>query len=96
MHALVISVLLRPVAGFHVALELGLCAFAAIALTGAMVVLWWRTSPLAVLLILACLYGAAAAGLYFRLSNLLRDWQTLPATLDQLRKDRACFEKILN
>jgi len=33
--------------------------------------------------------------LYRRLTRLLRDWQNLPATLDQLRKDRACLENIL-
>ena len=67
-----------------------------IAFTGAVVVLLWRTSPLAALLILAGIYGAGALALYFRLSRMLREWQTLPATLDQLRKDRACLEKILN
>ena len=33
--------------------------------------------------------------LYRRLSGLLRNWQTLPASLEQLRKDRACLGKIL-
>jgi hypothetical protein len=45
----------------------------------------------AALLALTCLYGAAAACLYQRLMLLLRDWQSFPATLDQLRKDRACL-----
>jgi hypothetical protein len=26
---------------------------------------------------------------------VMRDWQTLSASLDQLRKDRACLEQIL-
>ncbi len=80
-------------------LALGVVALgllSAIAFTAAVVVLLWRTSPLVVLLILAGIYGAGAIALYYRLTGLLRDWQTLPATLDQLRKDRACFEKILN
>ena len=67
-----------------------------IAFTGAVVVLLWRTSPLAALLILAGIYGLGAVVLYFRVSRMLREWQTLPASLDQLRKDRACFEKILD
>jgi uncharacterized membrane protein YqjE len=79
-------------------LALGVAAFgllAAVALTGTIVWLFWELSPLAVLLALTGLYGAAAVLLYRRLTVLLRDWQNLPATLDQLRKDRACLEKAL-
>jgi uncharacterized membrane protein YqjE len=68
---------------------------AAVAFTGAIVVLLWEWSPVAVLLALTGLYGAGAVFLYRRLTVLLRDWQNLPATLDQLRKDRACLEKSL-
>ena len=78
-------------------LALAVAAFgllAGMALTAAIVVLFWDW-PVAVLLTLAFLYGAAAICLYRRLAGLLRDWQTLPASLDQLRKDRACLEKIL-
>ena len=64
-------------------------------LTGVAVVLFWSVSPIAVLLVLACLYGVAAVVLYRQLSALLRDWESLPATLDQLRKDRVCLEEIL-
>ena len=51
--------------------------------------------PVAVLLILTALYTAAGIFLYRRLIGRLRNWQMLSATLDQLRKDRACLEKIL-
>jgi uncharacterized membrane protein YqjE len=68
---------------------------AGVALTGAIVVLFWEVSPLAALLVLTGLYGATAVCLYRRLTRLLRDWQNLPATIDQLRKDRACLEKHL-
>jgi uncharacterized membrane protein YqjE len=74
------------------AAALGLLA--GMALTAAIVVLLWDW-PVAVLLSLTALYGAAGVCLYRRLTTLLRDWQTLPASLDQLRKDRACLEKIL-
>jgi len=67
--------------------------FAGVTLTAAIVVLLWPYSPVAVLLALTGLYGAAGICLYRRLTVLLRDWQTLSATLDQLRKDRACLEK---
>jgi uncharacterized membrane protein YqjE len=80
-------------------LALGVAAFgllAGVALTGAIVVLLWKLSPVAALLVLASLYGATAGCLYRQLTLLLRDWQNLPATLDQLRKDRACLEKNLS
>jgi uncharacterized membrane protein YqjE len=79
-------------------LALGVAAFgllAAIALTATIAVLLWQYSPFAVLLTLTSLYGTTAVCLYRRLTRLLRDWQNLPATLDQLRKDRACLEKNL-
>ena len=79
-------------------LALGMAAFgllAGITLTATIVVLLWTWSPVAVLLTLTGLYGAAGGLLYRHLIGKLRDWQTLAATLDQLRKDRECLEKIL-
>ena len=79
-------------------LALGVAVFgllASLTLTAAIVVLLWTWSPVAVLLILTALYGAAGVCFYRRLTGLLHDWQTLSASLDQLRKDRACLEKIL-
>jgi uncharacterized membrane protein YqjE len=81
-----------------IGLALGVAAFgllAGMALTGAIVVLLWEISRVVALLVLTGLYGAAAVCLYRRLTRLLRDWQNLPATFDQLRKDRACLEKHL-
>jgi uncharacterized membrane protein YqjE len=81
-----------------IVLALGVAALgllAGMALTGAIVVLLWELSRVAALLVLTGLYGAAAVCLYRRLTRLLRDWQNLPATLDQLRKDRACLEEHL-
>ncbi len=68
---------------------------AGIALTGLVVVLFWHLSPVAVLLAMTLLYGTAALVLYRRLTRLLRDWHTLSASLNQLRKDRACLEESL-
>ena len=79
-------------------LAFGVAAFGLLAgftLTAAIVVLLWSWSPVAVLLILTALYAAAGIFLYLRLVGLLRNWQALSATLDQLRKDRACLEKFL-
>jgi uncharacterized membrane protein YqjE len=83
---------------FAFLLALGVAAFgllASLTLTAAIVVGLWNWSPVIVLLILTGLYGMGAALLYCRLTGLLRDWHTLSATLDQLRKDRAGVEKIL-
>ena len=79
-------------------LALGVAVFgllAGITLTAAIVVWLWAYSPAAVLLTLTGLYGVAAVCLYRRLTGRLRDWKTLSATLDQIRKDRACLEKTL-
>ena len=79
-------------------LGLGVAVFAllaGVALSAVIVVWLWAWSPVAPLLILTGLYGAVGFCLYRRLIGLLRDWQTLSASLDQLRKDRACLEKIL-
>lgn len=80
-------------------LALGVAAFgllAGVTLTAAIVVCLWAYSPLAALLILTGLYSGAGIYLYRRLIGLLRDWQTLADTLEQLRRDRACLEKLLS
>ena len=79
-------------------LALGTAAFgllAGLALTAAIVVLLWEHSPLSALLVLATLYSASSVWMYARLLRLRADWQTLPATLGQLKKDRQCLERIL-
>ncbi|HEX4120269.1 MAG TPA: phage holin family protein [Verrucomicrobiae bacterium] len=79
-------------------LALGAAAFglvAAITLTAAIVLWLWAWSPAGVLLILTALYAAAAGFLWWRLDRLVRNWHAIPASLDQLRKDRNCLEKFL-
>jgi uncharacterized membrane protein YqjE len=83
---------------YAVVMALGVAAFGlltGITLTGAIVVLFWAWSHVAVLLILTALYGASGAYIWWRLNGLLQTWQTLPASLEQLRKDRECLEKVL-
>jgi uncharacterized membrane protein YqjE len=79
-------------------LALGVATFSLLAgltFTAALVVLLWQYSPGIVLLILTGLYAAGGICLYRRLTGLLRDWKTLSATLDQLRKDRTCLAQTL-
>ena len=77
-------------------LALGLAVFgllAGVALTILIAVVLWEHSPVLALLVLALIYSLTAAFFYTRLLTLQRNWQTLPATLDQLRKDSECLKK---
>ena len=68
---------------------------AGLTLTAA-IVLCFPNSPVRALLTLTLIYAVAAIILCRRVLGLLRDWQTLPASLDQLRKDRQCLEDLLH
>lgn len=79
-------------------LALGVATFGlllGITVTALIVVLFWAHAPVVALLILIALYGAAGIYLYRQLTARLREAQTLAATMDQLRKDRACLERTL-
>jgi len=79
-------------------LALGVATFGlltGITATALIVVLFWACAPVLALLALTALYAAAGIYLYRQLAARLRDTQTLAATLEQLRKDRACLEKTL-
>jgi uncharacterized membrane protein YqjE len=80
-------------------LALGTAAFgllAGVALTLCVMVIFWNQSPWIALLVLAAMYGSVAGYLYNRLTQMRRDWRTLSATLEQLRKDRECLQKSLD
>ena len=68
---------------------------AGISLTAWIVVLLWEVSPVAVLVVMILLHGGTAALFWQRLTTMTRDWDSFPATLDQLRKDCACLQKTL-
>ena len=81
-----------------IVLALGMAEFgflAGAALTVAIVVLLWRFSPVVVLLVMTGVYATIAVVLYQQFTELKRGWKTFPATLDQLSKDRVCFQTIL-
>jgi uncharacterized membrane protein YqjE len=78
-------------------LVIGLAAcglLAGITLTASIVFLLSPYSPAIILLSLTALYAGIGGFLYWRLTRLLRDWEFLSATLDQIRKDRECHEDI--
>jgi uncharacterized membrane protein YqjE len=68
---------------------------AGVTVTIIVAVAFWNCYPIIALAILAALYIAVAIFFGVKLMKLQRDWQTLPETIDQLRKDRECLEKQL-
>jgi uncharacterized membrane protein YqjE len=79
-------------------LALGAAVFgllAGVALTLVVLTAFWQHSPVLAMLILTAIYIVIAGFLFARLARLQRDWQTLPGTIDQLRKDRECLENQL-
>lgn len=80
-------------------LALGTAAFgllAGVALTLGIAVLLREHSPGLVLVVLTLVYAGIAAFLFTRLARLQKNWQPLPATLEQLKKDCKCLEQNLS
>jgi uncharacterized membrane protein YqjE len=70
------------------------CALMALILfTVTIVVVFWETHRVMVLVLLTLAYAGAAAAAFGVLRSRLRRWQAFSATVDQLKKDRACFGK---
>ena len=61
-------------------------------LTFTIVLIFWDQRVL-VLVLLTSLYGLGAGAAFWTLRKRLQDWQVFPATLDELKKDRACLDK---
>jgi uncharacterized membrane protein YqjE len=71
----------------------GVCALMTLALfTFTLVVIFWEHRGL-VLVGLTLAYGAGAVASFWTLRNRLRAWQSFAATLEQIKKDRACLQK---
>jgi uncharacterized membrane protein YqjE len=69
------------------------CALMTLALlTFTLVVIFWEYRVV-VLVVLTLAYGAGAGASFWTLRNRLRHWQSFAATLDQIKKDRACLQK---
>jgi uncharacterized membrane protein YqjE len=72
-----------------------LSLLALITLTAAVCVLCWERCPGTALLSLTAVYSLGAAFFFWRLTRLRQSAKQPSATLDQLRKDRAAWEKHL-
>jgi uncharacterized membrane protein YqjE len=80
------------------AILLALCTavfglLAGVTLTVVIALALWEHSHIMALVVLATLYSIAAVFFYKLLVRLQQDWETLPGTLEQLKKDRQCLEK---
>jgi uncharacterized membrane protein YqjE len=71
----------------------GLALLGAMAWSAALVLLFWPISPVGTLLLLGALYLLAAGLICWRMASRPRQPQVFCATLDQLKKDRACLLK---
>lgn len=61
--------------------------------TVTLVVVFWDSARVPVLVILSVCYSLAALGVFWRLKIRLRNWSSFSATLDELKKDRACLDE---
>lgn len=72
-----------------------LALLAGMGFSAAIVVLFWQTSPVGVLLVIGAGYALGAFLLHRHLLSVQQDWKTLPATLEQLQKDGEYLKEIL-
>src|SRR5882672_5418455 len=66
---------------------------ALLTVTVTLVVMFWDSARMAVLVILSVCYLLATLGILWRLRIRLRNWSSFSATLDELKKDRSCLEE---
>ena len=60
--------------------------------TVTLVVIFWDSARVPVLVALSAVYSVAAIVIFLRLKVRLRNWSSFSATLTELKKDRACLE----
>jgi len=66
---------------------------ALLTVTVTLVVVFWDSARVQVLVVLSAGYSVATIGILWRLKILLRNWSSFAATLNELKKDRACLEE---
>jgi uncharacterized membrane protein YqjE len=70
------------------------CALMALLMiTLAVVAFFWDTHRLLVLTLIILAYAGAAAAAFGILRSRLRRWRAFAATLEQIKKDQACFKE---
>lgn len=73
----------------------GFVWMALLAGSAALMFQFWTASPVAALLGLMGLHAMLGAGLFLRLRRRLRQWQALPDSLEQVRRDRQCLDRLI-
>jgi uncharacterized membrane protein YqjE len=72
----------------------GMLGFMALlTVTVTLVVIFWDSARVPVLVVLSACYSLGTLGVLWRLKVMMRSWSSFSATLDELKKDRACFEE---
>jgi uncharacterized membrane protein YqjE len=66
---------------------------ALLTVTVTLVVIFWDSARVPVLVALSAGYSVGAIAVIWRLKVRLRKWSSFSATLDELKKDRACLEE---
>jgi uncharacterized membrane protein YqjE len=66
---------------------------ALLTMTVTLVVIFWESARVPALVVLSMCYLLATLGVLWRLKVRLRNWSSFSATLDELKKDRACLEE---
>jgi uncharacterized membrane protein YqjE len=61
--------------------------------TVTLVVIFWDSARVPVLVALSACYSLATMAIFWRLKIRLRNWSFFSATLNELKKDRACLEE---
>ena len=70
------------------------CALMALlAITFAIVVIFWDTHRTLVLALIILAYVGGAGAAFGLLRSRMRRWQAFAATLEQIKKDQACFKE---
>jgi len=71
-----------------------ICALMALLMiTLAVVVFFWDTHRLLVLTLIIVAYAGSAAVAFGMVRSRLRRWRAFAATLEQIKKDQACFKE---
>lgn len=68
---------------------------AGVAATAIVAVAMWQYSQIAALAILCGAYLLIAVICFLKLRSVQRNWKTLPATIEQLKKDRVAIHSVL-
>lgn len=75
------------------AVAVGCAVMTLVLITLMALVLFWDTHRWLVLLLLTGAYAGAAAAAFVKLRSRLQHWQSYSASLEQIKKDCACFKK---